>query len=253
MGRANFNYGYNAFQAGVGVPLNLGGKGEYGKLILAATIATPCSSPADNVYLSPVGEPLLSRTFTAKTTYGTIEGLAAVPISATWSALAGFRWMSWQTNYSGPYNQIGFSNHADRADVTVNGYIPLFGLTGKTGGVTVGAVGVPTLLGDVDHKEEVSQVNFIEAKGTIRNGYFAEVFADYTLPSYDLAGLATTFSVFFKASWLDGTGTVDFKDHSQSYIPSQAFELSLHRTLCFVGARATINFSVSDFGLGRLL
>ena len=150
-----------------------------------------------------------ARKWSADTYYATLEGLWAYPIYDTWSALGGFRWVYWQTTYKNPYDVVGGSLASDEADVTVNAYLPIFGIMTSMRGLTVGAVGFPTTIGRVEHKESFAgNTSRIKAAGDFDGGYFAEIFMEYGVPAYDLPGLSAALTVFGKVSFLRATSNV---------------------------------------------
>jgi hypothetical protein len=241
-------YDYDTFLVGVGMPITLGEEGKYGQIILSGTYGLPVSPDAEEILTDGLVPPtsLLARKWSAETTYGTLEALLAYPVYNTWYALAGFRWVSWQTTYKNPKDSNGGlgSTVDDEADVSVNGYVPFFGIMTSMRGLTVGAVGIPTTLGTVEHKETIGALR-LKGKGDFDGGYFAEVFLDYSTPTFEMPGLSAGISVFCKASWL--RTTTDLKlEELNTPVDSQDYDFALQRNLFIVGGKATFDFDIPD-------
>jgi hypothetical protein len=241
-------YDFDTFQVGVGMPIALGDEGQYGKIILSGTYALPVSPDGEELLTDLLAPPttLLARKWSADTTYATLEGLFAYKVYSTWYALAGFRWISWQTSYKNPTDIAGtlFSTVDDEADVSVNGYVPFFGVMTCLRGLTVGAVGVPTTLGTVEHKETIGRFR-LKGTGDLNGGYFAEVFIDYSTPTLEMPGLSAGISVYCKASWLRATTDLKMKELSVP-VDAQDYDFALQRNLFFVGGKATFDFNIPD-------
>jgi len=241
-------YDYDTFQVGFGLPITLGDEGQFGQFIISGTYALPVSSDGEELLTDAAAPPtsLLSRKWSADTTYGTLEGVLAYPVYDTWYALAGFRWVSWQTTYKNPKDSNGGlgATVLDEADVSVNGYVPFIGVMTSMRGLTVGAVGIPTTLGTVEHRETIGALR-LKGKGDLDGGYFAEVFLDYSTPTFEMPGLSAGISVFCKASWLRTTTDLKLEELSTPIAP-QEYDFALQRNLFFVGGKATFDFTLPD-------
>ena len=247
-------YDYNAFQIGLGLPVKLGDEGQYGAFVLGGTLAIPSSHQGEEIFTNAGAPPttLHARKWSADTYYATLEGIWAYPIYGTWSALGGFRWVYWQTSFKNPYDVVGGSLAGDEADVTVNAYLPIFGIMTSMRGLTVGAVGFPTTIGRVEHKESfVGNAARIKAAGDFDGGYFAEIFMEYGVPAYDLPGLSAALSVFGKVSFLRTTSNVKLSNVGLGL--SQDYDFALQRNLMVLGAKATFDFDLPSWPSSRIL
>ena len=245
-------YNYDAFQIGLALPISLGDEGRFGTFVVGGTVAIPSSAQGEEIFTNGGSPPatLHARKWTADTYYATAEGLWAYPVLGDWIALAGFRWVYWQTTYTNPFDVRGSSLPTDTADVTVNAYLPLLGIMSKMGGLTVGAVGFPTALGDVTHYESFNGSNsHIKVSGGFDGGYIAEVFVDYAVSLQDSPILSSAFSAFSKAAFLTTEGVVKLEQTLTGI--SEEYDFRLQRNLLFLGAKGTINFDIA--GLVDLL
>jgi hypothetical protein len=250
----DWSYDYNSFQVGLGLPIMLGDQGQYGSFLLGGTLAIPVSHNGQEIFTNGGAPPttLEGRKFSADTYYATLEGIWAYPIYNTWSALGGFRWVYWQTSYSNPFDAVGTNSAADTGDVTVNAYLPIFGIMTSMRGLTVGAVGFPTTIGTVEHKESFNgSTSRIKATGDFDGGYFAEIFMEYGVPAYDLPGLSAALSVYGKVSWLRTTSDVKLSNVGLGL--SETYDFALQRNLMFIGAKATFDFDLPSLPTSRIL
>jgi hypothetical protein len=241
---AKFDYEYSSFYMAATLPVSLG---DYGAVLLSGSWALPSTSPCREKLLSNLGASG-NRRWSADTSWATAEGIWAYPLSRTFSALAGFRWVNWQTSYKSPYEADQLMMAAtDSADVTINGYVPFIGLLTTYRGLNVGAVGIPTTIGEVVHNESLNGMATLglEVKGTFTGGYFFEMFADYALPIPGGMGpgIDADLSLFGKLSLLEvhAIPTVTWTPG-----PTQdEADFSLHRNLFVLGAKATLKFNLA--------
>ena len=129
--------------------------------------------------------------------------------------------------------------------MTLNGFQPLFGLVSSWGGLTVGAVGFPRAVGNIDVRESRNgggSQSFDRFYGDLDGGYFIELFTGYDLYySSSTNSFDGSFSIFFKYSHLrcestlagERTGTVPAQD---------TFDFLMHRSLYIVGAGVSLSF-----------
>lgn len=241
-------YSYNAFQLGFGAPLALPDERRFGTLILGGTIALPSSGEAQESFTTGAVT-LHKRKWAANTSYATLEGIWACPAYKAWRLLGGFRWVNWQTRYERPFDSLplGASLPTDTADLTLNAYLPLVGLSTTARGVRVGVLGFPTTTGTLEHKESFTgAISRIEIRGKLHAGYFAEAFVEYDAPSFDLPGLSGGLSVFAKASALRSTANTQLEQALTGI--SDDYRFTVQRTLFFLGVKAKF-----EFQLGALL
>ena len=248
---------YNAFQVGLGIPMDLG---DMGSFVVGGTIAIPSAGLGEESLFEdrPYGQGSLrvARKWTADTYFATLEGMHVYPINDSWSTLAGFRWSYWQTSYRVPYdvdgNRTG-TNQAvadtDTADMTVNAFIPLLGVMTDLGRLKAGFVGFPTVCGTAEHHEILGRGTQPNERATIysdfSSGYFIEAFLDYTIPSLDLAGADISFSFFTKLNYLYAghSSTFTLRRNNNPSIVDQDFVF--YRSLLALGGKATLSFDTA--------
>lgn len=131
-----------------------------------------------------------------------LEGTAAYRWSPEISLLAGFRWDHFSASFKDPYNTVGIAGlGSDRADLTVNGYIPFLGVQiNRNGPSTIRIfrfIGFPALWGDVEYNQTVSggAPSRIRGIGDSSGGYFLEAYGEYGLRFFNGSG-ASAFGKF---------------------------------------------------------
>jgi hypothetical protein len=241
--QAEYDYEYSSFYTAATLPISMG---DYGAFLFSGSYAIPSGSPGRESLYALGSVPIANRIWSADTSWATVEGIWAYPLSGTFSALVGFRWVNWQTSYKSPSDFVwGGYLPSDSADVTVNGYVPFVGLLATYRGLNVGAVGIPTTVGEVEHNEVFGGAGLaLEAKGTFTGGYFFEMFADYTLPLPGGMGpgIDADLSLFGKCSFLEVEATPDL---TWIGVGTEEMDFRLQRNLFIVGAKATLNFNLA--------
>lgn len=249
IGLAEWDYEYSSFFTAATLPVSMG---DYGAVLLSGSLALPSASPARETMYHVDGTFVQNRRWSADTYWATLEGIWAYPLSSTFSTLAGFRWVCWQTSYKSPnIERDVWTIYAptDKGDVTVNGYVPFVGLLATYRGLNVGAVGIPTTIGDVEHNESFDPAGagtIVEAKGTFTGGYFFEMFVDYALqlPGGLGPGVDADLSLFGKFSFLEIKATPTFR-WDVGIVGEEEMDFRLRRNLFVLGAKATLNFNVA--------
>lgn len=252
VGKAEWDYDFSSFYVAATLPVSMG---DYGAALLSGSFTIPSTSPGrESIYtVVPPGFLSNTRRWSADTYWATLEGIWAYPLSVSFSALAGFRWVTWQTSYKSPTNErngLALYANTDSGDVTVNGYVPFVGLLASYRGLNVGAVGIPTTIGDVEHNEVFGGMfggtgSAMEAKGVFAGGYFFEAFADYALPLPGGMGpgVDADLSLFGKCSFLEVEATTAVR--WWGILGKQDYDFRLHRNLFVLGAKATLNFNLA--------
>ncbi len=137
--QGSYLYEYDSFQNGAAIPISLKKKGN---ILLGGTVAIPNVGQADELW-SQGGLVSLSRRWIADTFAATVDALYSYPVYQGVSLISGFRWINWQTSFTSPYDAVGVdagdTASTDKADVTINGYVPLIGMTASSMGVNLGA------------------------------------------------------------------------------------------------------------------
>ena len=245
---ADFDYATTrALYLGTSLPIKLG---DVATFRLAGSITIPHTEKVEQ--LTPPPFRFHVRDWQGETTWGTLEGLLEYPVGLGVSFVAGFRWDSWQTSFTNPSNVYLFypSASTDTADLTLNSYLPLLGIVSTQGGITVGAMGFPVLRGDMEVHESrnLFASNLISESSNFGEGYFVEVFTEYSTPIGLIAhtGFDGSASLFLKYNRLKaiGTNTVTQKFSGGGGAFEREIPFSFRRDLLVLGIQATINFSI---------
>jgi hypothetical protein len=102
------------------------------------------------------------------------------------SAVGGFRWSSFVVDFNNPTGQLGFATTTDDAKLTVNAYIPFFGLAASaescTSSIRAAVLGFPALPSTVEWQETLSPTGQTSTRlfGNTDNksGYFIEALGE---------------------------------------------------------------------------
>lgn len=132
------------------------------------------------------------------------------------SGLVGFRWSSFVVNFNDPTSQLGFANSTDDAKLTVNAYIPFFGLevNGEpscNSSIRAAVLGFPALPSDVEFQETVTpsdtqvSTRLSSSKTDYRSGYFLEALGEASMKVN-----AWTLGAFVRFDFLHTERTRDF-------------------------------------------
>jgi hypothetical protein len=243
--KAEWDYEYSSFYTAATLPVSVG---DYGAAIISGSLALPSASPGRESFYDPTGVLSATRRWSADTYWATLEAIWAYPLSGTFTALTGFRWVNWQTSYKSPINELGPYAPTDTADVTVNGYVPFVGLLVTYGDLNVGAIGLPTTVGELEHNESFGLLGLsLKAKGTFTGGYFFEMFADYKLPLPGGLGpgVDADLSLFSKCSFLEVIAQPTLRWGLGGGFTEEDYDFRLQRNLFVVGAKATLNFNIA--------
>ena len=131
----------------------------------------------------------------------------------------------------------------DEAQLIVSTYIPYVGAVTRWGGVKVGVIGFPWVLGNVQYRETLRVIQFT-ATGNYRNGYFLEAFAEVgrQMGVVYLSGFATY-------TLLHAVGDFDLLSNllpGEILIPailSGPYSWDIDRQNWIVGGKAVIGFN----------
>lgn len=201
----------------------------------------PSSSTSREVYNA--GLIVQERTWDTDARWWYVDGLLAFGCAGGLNALAGLRYDYYTVRFKNPFNATFVTSlPSDTADATSEGWIPLFGLqyaqSSSMGSLVVRAVGVPTLLGTVKYNQTVGGTPArVEARGNYNNGYFLEIFAEYS-KSFGPGSVG----VFGRWNGTKGYANADFA------IPPLAgtdtFRLTVQRNTWTVGGSFSLNFTL---------
>lgn len=226
------------------LPITLG---DFGLAQVSASWALPTSARSEEEY--DFGGTPTQREWSAKIQWYTFEGLGAIPVYGSTFFVGGYRYDSFATTFTDPGDVLGGipSVASDEADVNSSLHIPFVGLlfTKSVSNVTwaFGAVGFPTLFGNVKYKEAINQTTqrFLDVSGDVNGGYFLELFCEYALKAF-----GGTFGGYAKFSTVQATSTVTNWNLDVPALASESAEvnLGLHRNVFNIGGRASIDFDL---------
>lgn len=175
-------------------------------VLLRGTWLFPDNSKASDTYTIPTG---LAGDFAVnwgtKTQYYTLDAAAVYPACALCNVLGGFRYDSLCTDFKNPsYGLLNFDG-ADKAQGTINEFIPYVGLAVNYGTTArVAFIGTPILWGTLKFEETFGRTGPIayQYNATLQKGYFLEASAEYGV---NIGG--GTASLLAKWTYLHSTGT----------------------------------------------
>lgn len=157
-------------------------KDDFG-IMLRGTWLIPDNRRANEVFNDPTGGPA-GPNWSTNVQYYTVEGAGLYPVCGPCSIVGGFRFDALSTNFKNPrFNPVEVSAvSADRAEWTINEYIPYVGLGIKYGPTArVSFIGTPILWGDMKSRLTFGDTGpeSQEFRATFKDGYFFEAAAEY--------------------------------------------------------------------------
>jgi hypothetical protein len=208
----------------------------------------PIMKKDEETYFDPVTPTYMGRKWDTANTWWYAQGALAYSIGNT-AALLGFRYDFYDTKFDSPGSVWGgFPSDPDqRADVTLNNYIPFIGVqytydVAPTN-LSVRMVGIPFLAGTAKYSQTLGNVapGHIEGSGNWSKGYFLEAQVDYTRRMFGSGQMG----VFGMWSMVHGSATVDVDGEGPFFgIPAQtdSFDLNLNRTAWTFGGKFSVDF-----------
>ena len=190
------------------------------------------------------------RSWKSDTIWGTVEGLLGYSVLGRAWVLGGFRWDFWQTSLTEPTNSsLGFVAHSetDTASLTLNGYVPLFGVAASASRITLGALGFPRFYGDFKYAESrngggIQRLD--KGSGTMNGGYMVEAFAEYSHPVIRMGEYVSgNFSIFGLFNTVEAESVTQFS-RTGAIIQNDTFNFTFRRNIYVVGGKIAINFTV---------
>lgn len=170
------------------------------------------------------GGSVAARTWATSTQMVNFQVAATYRFSQSITGILGFRYDSFMTNFQSPTSLVsdGMFNQYQRASLTVTGDIPFFGAMIERdlmNGINLrgGAIGLPTLPGDISYKETVSISqpvvgNSLSAPREFRSGYFLEGFGELSIPFsrwFQVGAFAKYSAIYGKATQAETTYSSD--------------------------------------------
>lgn len=193
-----------------------------------------------------------SRTWTADSQWWDLQAALTYDFYPSATAILGFRYDSFQTNFYDPSARTGIAGQPDdTANVTINGYIPFFGLAvsnvaPRSGlDIEIGAIGFPVMMGSVNYIEIDSGLIPIggadapgfPASNEFGRGYFFEAFGEVGVPlTYGWQAGA-----FVKYSTINASTTIPVGERNAN-IPTTDYEFNLDRRSWVFGGRVSLVF-----------
>jgi hypothetical protein len=151
-------------------------------------VLVPANHASEEV-ISVAGGLSASKTWRARTDWWFVDGALTLLCGPT-EFLAGFRYDRFSTNFKDPADFVGILGlPSDRADLTVNSYIPFVGVQLRQGSpfgsnLTFRIIGFPWFVNDMKYHDSIGAFNVIVQdriqlkRGAVTN-YFIEAFAEY--------------------------------------------------------------------------
>jgi hypothetical protein len=174
-----------------------------------------------------------------------VDAMGICGCSRGFGLVGGFRYDHFSTRFKNPQDTIVIpSTPEDRADITVNAYLPYVGFQynqgGPSGNINVRLIGFPYAPADVSHREtgEAGTGTIVRSVGTFKDSYFLELFADANRNVFGSASLG----VFFRWNWLHGRANLHSEvqpGHQASTDDSAHFD----RNTVTVGGSLTVPFA----------
>jgi hypothetical protein len=195
----------------VGATLQAPLKDDVG-VTLRGTWLFPTNGRADED-IARTGDLRVSRDWSTKVQYYTLDGAVVYPFCAPFNFLAGFRFDSLFMDFTGPRTAGGIEwLPTDKTEVTLNSYIPYVGIGLNYGqSLRVSLIGTPIFWGDLQFRETVGGFSggpdSFEYKANLKNTYFLEASVEYALS----VGPGTA-GVLAKWTYMHGAGTPTFRD-----------------------------------------
>ena len=158
--------------------------------------------------------------------------------------LAGLRYDYYTARFKDPVNVTGVLSAAtDTADATSEGWIPLVGVqyaaSSPAQSLIFRVVGIPTLVGNVWYKQTFQGIDRVNVKGDYKNGYFLELFAEYTK---NFCGGSA--GIFGRWNTTKGDSDVDFELDGLTAPGSESFELTVQRNAWTLGGTFSLDFDM---------
>lgn len=196
------------------------------------------------------GQGVAERTWLANSQWWYLQTLVSYELFSGVSGVVGFRYDNFQTNFTDPSREVfGGGGAIDRVDLTINSYIPYFGLAlssvspGAGVSTEIGVVGFPTLLGSVDFREAgrfhvlgVAVPGFSASDG-FDAGYFLEGYANAIVHATSWCQLGA----FVRLSTINAKTGIDIGERNAT-IPNAMYDFDFTRKSWIVGALASLSF-----------
>jgi hypothetical protein len=207
------------------------------------------NSREDYTFAGQRVETFEGRTWDVDPQWWYVDGIFAIgsPCSG-FTLLAGLRYDYMTVRFKKPTDAtdnlgLGIFAPGDTADATSQGWIPLLGTqyacSSSMGNLVLRAVGVPTLVGNIKYKQTIGGLeDRLEAKGTYNNGWFLEVFCEYS-KSFGPGAVG----IFGRWNGAQGNANLDL---SLNPTPgtSASYKLALHRNSWTFGGSFSLNFNM---------
>ncbi len=171
----------------------------------------PTAGDALETYGPELDDIAFDRVWTTNRSWGWIDGALVLGSPCGCNLIAGFRWDSYSVRLRNPRSAnpplLARGTPLDEADLTMNSYIPFFGVQyccgGPCCGLLVRVVGFPWVPGRLRYGETgfLGEGTRLEAEGNYDRGRFLEVFSEYSRN----CGSLGCFGIFARWNYLDVT------------------------------------------------
>jgi hypothetical protein len=131
-------------------------------LAFGASYLVPFNVTSTESYGVDAGGGLIQRNWHTATQWFNLQAATTFDVAPAVTAIAGFRYESFMTNFKNPQNIVGaVGGPSDIGDMTFAGYIPFIGIALHNSGylgpsvkLDVGAVGTPIVFGSLQYREK---------------------------------------------------------------------------------------------------
>ena len=201
--------------------------------------------------ISTGGRSGVNRTWDAAPQWGGFQVALTYEIKPALTALVGFKYESLLVNFSRARPVINPNDIFDRADMSINEYIPYFGFAYKRVQPNSGLelelalIGFPTLLGTVDFTETVTagltiggvSVPAFPASQAFQNGGFLEWYTEVSFPVRDCFRLGS----FVRYNVAQASAQVNVGERNAT-IPRVDYDFNFDRRVWSVGGVVAFSF-----------
>lgn len=213
----------------------------------ARTILVPVNDDdsEDRIFIRVTTDTGFSRSFETDPDWWYVDAMGYCGCSRTFTVVGGFRYDHFSTRFKNPRDAtLVTGTPQDLGDVTVNSYLPYFGIQylvgGSTGSINVRLIGFPYVPANVTHSEtgESGATTRVQVKGNFSRSYFWEIFAQADKKIFGDANIGA----FLRWNWLHGQAQLntDILGTSIGGLDASAF---FDRNTITVGGSFSLNFA----------
>ncbi len=205
-----------------------------------------------NETVNTLGQATVARTWKAAPQWGGTQLALTYELSPSLTGIVGFKYSNFQVNFSNVSPVLNPNDVGDRADISINEYIPYFGFSFSrvlpSSGIDLelGLIGFPTVMGSVEFTETVNSgfvingttVPVFLGSANFRSGGFLEWFAELSLPVRDCCRLGA----FVRYNVVQASSVVNVGERN-NIIPARVdYDFDFDRRVWSVGGSLSFVF-----------